>query len=97
MAIGVIFTIPGSTISQYEDVCGALNGGEQMRKLSDWPGGGCLSHVAGTTPDGMRVVDIWESEQAFQAFGEKLMPLLDEYGMKAEAPEFFVVHNLVTA
>ena len=49
MAIGVIFNFPGGTTEQYDEVCRGLNNGQPLRSLADWPGGGCLSHVAGAT------------------------------------------------
>jgi hypothetical protein len=33
----------------------------------DWPSG-IISHVAGFTSDGMYVIDVWESQQDFDAF-----------------------------
>ena len=45
MAIVVIFSFPGGTVEQYEEVCREVTGGQpMMRSLSDWPGGGCLAH-----------------------------------------------------
>ncbi len=95
MAIGVIFIFPGATIDQYEEVCRGINNGQPMRALADWPGGGCLSHAAGLTPEGLRVTDVWESPEKFQAFGEMLMPLLAQAGMEAAEPVVFPVHNFV--
>jgi len=95
MAIGVIFDFPGATIDQYEEVCRGLNDGQPLRSLSEWPGGGILAHVAGTTPDGLRVVDVWESPEAFQAFGEHMMPLAQKAGIQVTEPTIFAVHNFV--
>lgn len=95
MAIGVIFNFAGATIDQYEEVCRGLNNGHPLRSLADWPGGGCLAHVAGATPDGLRVVDVWESPEKFQAFGEKLMPLAQQAGIQVTEPIVFPAHNFV--
>jgi hypothetical protein len=95
MAIGVIFRFPGGTTEQYEAVTQGLNNGRPMRALADWPGGGCLSHVAGTTPDGLYVLDVWESPEKFQAFGATLMPLIQQAGLKPDEPVVFPVHNFV--
>ena len=96
MAIGVIFDFPGATIDQYEEVARALNKGQPLRSLSEWPGGGCLAHVAGTTPEGIRVVDVWESPEKFQAFGEVMMPLAQKAGIQLTEPTVFPVHNFVS-
>jgi len=39
---------------------------------------------------------VWESEEAFQRFGQRLMPLLQQAGFPAGAPQMFPVHNVVT-
>jgi hypothetical protein len=97
MAIGVVFEFPGVDAVQYDAVCRRLNDGRVLSALADWPGGGILAHVAGPTPTGWRVVDVWESEAAFQAFGTKLMPLLAEMNFPQVAPQVFPVHNAVTS
>ncbi len=97
MAIGVLFDFPGVTSDQYDEVCRNLNNGRLLRALADWPEPGIVSHVAGPTPDGgWRVVDVWESEEAFQRFGQLLLPLLQQAGFPAGAPQVFPVHNVVT-
>ena len=95
MAIGVIFNFPGGTIEQYDEVTRGLNNGQPLRSLAEWPGGGCLSHAAGATPGGLCVLDVWESAEKFQAFGETLMPLIHQAGLKPDAPVIFPVHNFV--
>jgi hypothetical protein len=97
MAIGVLFDFPGVTQKDYDAVISKLNGGKPMKKLSDWPTKGVLFHVAGPTEKGWRVVDVWESEAAFQKFGETLVPILKSVGFPQVQPQFFKVHNLVTA
>jgi len=97
VAIGVLFDFPGVTSEQYDEVCRNLNNGRLLTALSEWPEPGIVSHVAGPTPDGgWRVVDVWESEEAFQRFGQRLMPLLQQAGFPAGAPQMFPVHNVVT-
>ena len=95
MAIGVIFNFPGGTTEQYDEVCRGLNNGQPLRSLADWPGGGCLSHVVGATPGGLCVLDVWESAEKFQAFGQKLMPVIQQVGLKPDEPVVFPAHNFV--
>jgi hypothetical protein len=40
------------------------------------------------------VYDIWESPEAFQAFGATLMPILDEIGIDAGEPTIMALHRL---
>jgi hypothetical protein len=53
-------------------------------------------HAAGQGPNGFRVVDVWESEDAFRRFGEKLIPILRSVGIEGE-PEIYQAHTFVSA
>ena len=55
----------------------------------------CLAHTAGVAPDGLTVVDVWESPEKFQAFGEKLMPLVQKTGLQPNEPIVYPAHNFV--
>ena len=65
-------------------------------RWKDWPVEGLLVHAAGEGPNGFRVVDVWESEEAARRFGEKLAPHLEEAGITAE-PEVYETHAFVYA
>jgi hypothetical protein len=41
------------------------------------------------------VSEIWDSLEQFQAFGERLMPLLAEVGIDPGEPEMFEIHNII--
>ena len=94
MAIGVLFELAGWGQEQYDEVTKRLTGGGGLSSLSDWPVDGILSHVAGPTDSGWRVVDVWESEEAFGRFGERLVPILQELGAEGE-PQVFPAYNFV--
>jgi hypothetical protein len=95
MAIVVTFEFPGVTAAQYDGLTNTMTSGNGLRSLSDMPVKGLLSHVAGPTSDGWRVVDVWESEAAFSKFGEVLKPLLQEFKVPQAKPQIFPVHNYV--
>ena len=97
MAIGVYFNFQDSTVDQYDEVCRKVNNGQLMSKLSDWPGGGCLAHSAWQEGSALNVFDVWESPEAFQAFGEKLMPALSEVGLPQAEPHIAQLHNFVAS
>jgi hypothetical protein len=65
-----------------------------MESASDWPVAGILMHSAGQGPNGFRIVDVWESQQAADAFGAKLGPVLDEVGITDE-PEMYEAYAFV--
>jgi len=56
---------------------------------------GRLHHVCFGTGDKLKVVDIWESEEAFQKFGETLMPIMQEIGLDPGQPSTEPVHNIL--
>ena len=84
------------TRSSYEQVVRSMMGKERAESPSDWPTEGLLVHAAGEGPNGFRVVDVWESEEAAQRFGEQLAPHLQEAGITAE-PEIYPAHTFVSA
>jgi hypothetical protein len=94
MAVGVLFELPGVTQEQYETITDKLTGGSGLSSLSDWPVEGVLAHIAGPSQNGWRVVDVWESEEAFQRFGEHLIPITQELGLQPQ-PQLFPLHNFV--
>jgi quinol monooxygenase YgiN len=75
MAIAVIAAIPSK--EAYETVTEAMFGTKRPPAVD-----GCLVHSAGEGPNGFRVVDIWESQEALDSFtNDKLMPAMQEAGM----------------
>jgi hypothetical protein len=90
MAIGVQLDYPGVTLEQYDRVLeelGLLPGGPPARSQ--------IFHWVAPTENGIRVVDVWESQDAFEAFWEKrIRPVMSVVGLVAEPViEIFDVHN----
>jgi len=95
----VILVHQGPTVTQenYDATVKKLTGGkDSMESASDWPVEGILVHSAGQGPDGFRVVDVWESEEAANAFGEQLGPILEEIGI-TDPPQLYEAHAFVSA
>ena len=63
---------------------------ERAREAVNWEGDlpqGAILHVS-WFEDGLRVLDVWESQQDFERFGnERLMPKLQELGIGSDQPE----------
>jgi hypothetical protein len=92
-----IFQGPTLTEKQYtESVRGITGGKSRLESPSDWPVAGLLAHIAGQGENGFRVVDVWESEEAFRKFGDSLMPILKELGIDV-TPEVYPAHTFVSA
>ena len=61
-----------------------------------FPPEGLDYHVCFGSPDNLMVSEIWDSREQFEAFGEKLMPVLAEAGIEFSGePEVFEVHEIV--
>ena len=97
MAVVLVHQGPSITREKYDEVIGRLTGGkERMESPSDWPVEGLLSHAAGEGPSGFRVVDVWDSEEACNNFGEILGPHLEAVGI-TDQPEMYPAHAFVSA
>ena len=98
MPIVAVFQSSSLTQEKYEETVRRLTGGKKsrMESVADWPVEGLLVHAAGQGPSGFRVVDVWTSEEAFQRFGEKLMPIMQAIGIEGQ-PEVYPAHAFVSA
>ena len=90
----MIHESPGGTREQYEEVGRRLTEGRGLDSLEAWPVEGILAYAAGPTDEGWRVVDVWESEEAFQRFGGTIGPILQEVGFPGE-PKLYPLHRFV--
>jgi hypothetical protein len=89
MAVAMLLEWPGETQEQYERLM-------KLVALEANPPEGGLFHVAGPMPGGWRVVDIWESEEAFERFaGERLIPAVQQVGIPdMPDPEFYPIEGV---
>ena len=86
MSIVVRFPPSNVTKQQYDTVRNALE------QAGDWPADGVQLHVCFGDQQDIRVSEIWESREKFEAFGETLRPRLEEAGIQlAGEPEVFEV------
>ena len=71
---------------------------EALRLLDEkglMPPDGQDYHVCFMADGNLRVSEIWDSPEQFQAFGEKLMPVLQEVGIDPGEPTILEVHNTI--
>ena len=84
MAVVIVHQGAGLTRESYEETVRRVTGGKtRLESPADWPAEGLLVHTAGEAEGGFRIVDVWESEEAVQRFGETLMPIMQELGIEA--------------
>lgn len=95
--MAVVLVHEGITQEQYEEAVRKLTDGQSsMESPADWPVEGLLAHIAGQGPSGFRVVDVWESEEAVQRFGDQLLPVLQAIGVQS-SPQIYPAHTYVSA
>ena len=94
MAVAVEMTFVGGTLDQYDQVISLMGfspGGTGA------PHG--LFHWVAKTDDGIRVVDVWDSQEEFRRFSEeKIGPFVQQVGLSGP-PEVTItpIHNYLTA
>ena len=87
MSIVVRFPPSQVTKDQYDSVR------SELEQSGNWPADGCQLHVCFGDPQDIRVSEIWESQEKFEAFGETLRPKLEEAGIQLTGePEVFEAH-----
>jgi hypothetical protein len=80
---------PDVTTEQYEETI------RRLENSGDWLPEGLDYHVAFPSNGNLRVSEIWDSREQFNAFAERLMPVLDDVGIKFSAPpEILKVHSI---
>jgi hypothetical protein len=90
MAIAFLFELPGVTQSQYDAIIARLK-----KEGASAPPGRSY-HVAGPTAQGWRVVDVWETQQAFDRFFQgHLQAAIQEQKITAPQISTWTVHNIV--
>jgi hypothetical protein len=91
MSISVRITPSNMTRQQYDSVRNALTAS------GDWPADGCHLHVLFGDENDLRVSEVWESREKFEAFGEKLGPRIEDAGIQMSGePEVFDAHIVET-
>ena len=94
MAVAVEMNFKGATLGQYDQV---------LELMGLTPGSpappGAIFHWAAQTADGLRVVDVWETREAYDRFAqEQIGPYSQQVGI-TEPPEttYHDVHNTLKA
>ena len=91
MSILVRFTgAPGLSAQQYDGVL------PRIEAAGEFPPDGLDYHVAFSAGGSFRVSEIWDSMEQFEAFGQRLMPILAASGIElAGPPEVIEIHNII--
>jgi heme-degrading monooxygenase HmoA len=89
MAIAIYFHPQAMTAKQYDEAMARLDAiGESKPK-------GRTHHSVFGPEDHVMVYDVWDSQEDFDAFGQKLMPILTEMGIDPGQPDVMPIHRVV--
>ena len=89
MALTVILELPGVTQQQYDQVIDRITPDRKSPQ-------GQILHVGGPIEGGWCVVDVWESQEAFERFlQQKLIQAMQEAGMPPPQRKVFPVYNMI--
>jgi hypothetical protein len=91
MSILVRFTgAPSMTAEKYDETM------PRIEASGKFPPDGLAYHVAFKSGDTFHVSEVWDSKEEFEAFGQRLMPILTEGGVElAGPPEIVEIHNII--
>ena len=85
-----VMRFPDGTLDQYDRVIEKMDLGGQTPENA-------VFHWAAKTDDGLLVVDVWETAEAFQAFADsKIGPITAEEGIAPPQVEHYEVHNTLS-
>ena len=89
MALIVHFTPQGMTDAKYAEI---------LRRLqadgADAPAGR-LHHTCYGDKKALRVTDVFDTKENFDAFGKVLVPILSSLGVDVGRPDVIEVHNII--
>lgn len=84
----VQFNIPNMTTKVYDKVW------EDLRSAGYANPKGLIHHVGAAQGNNIVVVDVWESMETFNKFGETLIPILAKAGITNAEPVITPLHNV---
>ena len=68
---------------------------KRLRKAGAGHPPGRVYHACFGSPENLAVLDVWTSQAAFEAFGQTLMPIMQEIGADPGQPSVMPVHNVI--
>ena len=89
MALGFYFSPSSFTPARYDDVL------KQLEAAGAGAPVGRTYHCAMEVDGLIQVFDVWDSQEAFEAFGATLVPIMTELGADPGQPMVAPVHNII--
>ena len=89
MSVLIRFAPQSLTAEQYDSVVGRLTADGVL------PADGLDYEICFGSGDKLKVSQVWDSQEQLDAFGARLMPILNEFGIDPGEPEMVAVHNII--
>ena len=89
MSVLIRFAPPSLTAEQYDSVVARLEQDGVM------PADGLEYEICFGSEGKLKVSQVWDTREHMDAFGQRLMPILQEYGIDPGPPEVVDVHNVI--
>ena len=89
MALRLYFSPSSFTPDRYDDAISRLEAAGAGAPA------GRRYHVALEADGLIQVLDIWDSQESFEAFGKTLLPIMAELGADPGQPQVMSVHNII--
>ena len=89
MALIVHFTPRGMDDKKYAEVL------RRLERAGAGAPAGRLYHACYGDKGALRVTDVYDTPQSFDAFGKTLVPILIELGIELGQPDVIEVHNII--
>ena len=89
MSVLIRFAPPSLTAGQYDSVVARL------REDGVFPAEGLEYEICFGDDGNLKVSQVWDTKEHMDAFGQRLMPILQEFGIDPGPPEILDVHNVI--
>ena len=89
MALSIYFRPKSMSTNKYDDII------KRLEKAGAGNPKGRLYHVCFGDKDNLNVIDVWDTQQNFDKFGQTLMPLLKQLNVDPGEPEIKEIHNII--
>jgi hypothetical protein len=89
VSVLIRFAPPSLTAEQYDKVVARLHAD------GVFPADGLEFEVCFGAEGNLKVSQVWDTKEHMEAFGQRLMPILQEYAIDPGAPEILDVHNTI--
>ncbi len=90
MALGAYFAVQGMTAEKFAAVH------EQLAAIGQTNPAGRSFHAGFHVGEEIHVFDVWDSQEAFEAFGQHLMPILAENQIDPGEPRIGEIALVIT-